>query len=162
MNAGANGQEYRQVVQSVEVVSSDGILKDIQGPDVDWRYRSGLHGAVVTAASVRLESADSEELSQDIRQVVASRKTNTPFDLPCCGSVFKNPVGTPLSAGQLIEAAGLKGFRVGAAEVSKVHANYIVNLGGATAAEVLAVIEAVRGRVFGEFGVELELEVRLI
>jgi UDP-N-acetylmuramate dehydrogenase len=67
-----------------------------------------------------------------------------------------------MTAGQLIDAAGCKGFRVGAAEVSKLHANYIVNLGGATAAEVLAVTEAVRGRVFGEFGVELELEVRVI
>jgi len=173
-NAGANGQQYCQVVQSIEAVAPDGSLMEIPGHEVDWRYRRGLGGAVVTAATIRVDSADSEELQQDIRRLLASRKLQTPFDLPCCGSVFKNPGqsgrdegtvgvdGQPLSAGQLIDAAGCKGFRVGAAEVSKLHANYIVNLGDATSAEVLAVIDAVRGRVFGEFGVELELEVRII
>ena len=160
-NAGANGQEYCQVVQSIEAVAPDGSLMEIPGHEVDWRYRRGHDGAVVTAATIRVDSADSEELQQDISRLVASRKVQTPFDRPCCGSVFKNPEAA-LSAGQLIDAAGCKGFRVGAAEVSKLHANYIVNLGGATSAEVLAVIDAVRGRVLGEFGVELELEVRII
>jgi UDP-N-acetylmuramate dehydrogenase len=174
MNAGANGQEYRLAVQSLEIVAPDGTVTEVPGPEVDWQYRKGLEGAVVTAATLRFESVDSQELQLDIRRLVASRKENTPFDRPCCGSVFTNPMesgcdmgavgvdGQPLSAGQLIDAAGCKGFRVGAAEVSQLHANYIINLGGATAAEVLAVIETVRGRVFGEFGVELELEVRII
>lgn len=174
MNAGANGQEYGKVVQSIEAVTSEGTLIEVAGGDVDWQYRGGLAGAVVTAATLWLESAESEELQEDIRDCLAVRKERTPFDLPCCGSVFKNPTDAgqdvaqvateraAMTAGQLIDAAGCKGFRVGAAEVSKLHANYIVNLGGATAAEVLAVTEAVRGRVFGEFGVELELEVRII
>ena len=173
MNAGANGQEYAQIVQSVEVVTSDGALLELSGDDVRWQYRGGFAGGVVTAATLRFESADSEALSEDIRACLAVRKERTPYDHPCCGSVFKNPATSglagqalgseepPLSAGRLIDAAGCKGYRVGDAEVSKLHANYIVNLGHATAAEVLAVIESVRGRVFGEFGVELELEVRI-
>lgn len=174
MNAGANGQEYGKVVQSIEAVTSDGTCIEVAGGDVEWQYRGGLAGAVVTAATLRLESVECEELQEDMRDCLAVRKQRTPFDLPCCGSVFKNPTGAgqdvpkaatemaAMTAGQLIDAAGCKGLRVGAAEVSKLHANYIVNLGGATAAEVLAVTEAVRGRVFGEFGVELELEVRVI
>jgi UDP-N-acetylmuramate dehydrogenase len=173
-NAGANGQEFCQVVRSVEYVVQDGRMIEVTGDRVHWEYRRGLDGVVVTAVTFEFEAGDSEAQQQAIRSIQASRREQTPFDLPCCGSVFKNPGFSepgqardedgkiPATAGQLIDAAGLKGFRVGAAEVSKMHANYIVNLGGATAVEVHSVIEAVRGRVFGEFGVELELEVRII
>jgi UDP-N-acetylmuramate dehydrogenase len=166
-NAGAHGQEFRHVVRSVECVQPDGTVVEVPGPEIDWQYRRGLEGVVVTAVTFQFDAGDCEEQLETIRSLQALRKEQTPFDLPCCGSVFKNPSSqeagdSPFTAGQLIDSVGLKGFRVGAAEVSKVHANYIVNLGGATAAEVHAVIEAVRGRVFGEFGVELELEVRII
>jgi UDP-N-acetylmuramate dehydrogenase len=166
-NAGAHGQEFRNVVRNVECVKPDGTVVEIPGAEIDWQYRRGLEGVAVTAVTFQFDAGDSEEQLETIRSLQALRKERTPFDLPCCGSVFKNPsmleVGdSPFTAGQLIDSVGLKGFRVGSAEVSRVHANYIVNLGGATAAEVHAVIEAVRGRVFGEFGVELELEVRTI
>lgn len=173
-NAGANGQEFRHVVRNVEYVAPDGTNADVSGREIEWEYRNGIEGVVVTAVTLAFEPGDSDAQLETIKRLQALRKERTPFDLPCCGSVFKNPshsalddadeerVTPPASAGQLIEAAGLKGFCVGAAEVSKVHANYIVNLGGATAAEVHAVIDVVQGRVFGEFGVELELEVRII
>lgn len=173
-NAGSHGQEYGQIVESVEVVRPDGTVVEMPVSEVAWRYREGVEGAAVTAATIRLEPGDRAALRDDIRRVNEFRKNNTPFDRACCGSVFKNPVDVGLgarrvgtssslrTAGQLIDAAGCKGLRVGAAEVSKLHANYIVNLGGATAAEVLAAIDAVRTRVLGEFGVELELEVRII
>ena len=97
------------------------------------------------------------------------RQRGTPFNQPCCGSVFKNPGGPswkkeggPRTAGQLIEAAGLKGFRVGGAEVSPMHANYFVNTGGATAADVRGLIVQVQRRVEQEFGARLEPEVKLI
>ena len=175
-NAGANGQDFSQVVRSVEAVTPDGTLTEIRGDDIDWQYRRGIEGVVVMAATLMLESADSEGLQQEATRLLTLRKLHTPYDMPCCGSVFKNPVGpardndhagrdrqiSARTAGQLIDSAGCKGLRVGAAEVSRLHANYIVNLGGATAAQVLAVADAVRGRVFGEFGVELELEVKII
>jgi UDP-N-acetylmuramate dehydrogenase len=144
----------------------------VPGSEIAWDYRKGLEGVVVTAVTFEFEAGDVEQQLETIRGLQSLRKERTPYDTPSCGSVFKNPdswdsggrgiTGKDPSAGQLIDAAGMKGFRVGAAEVSKKHANYIVNLGGATAAEVHAVIDAVRGRVFGTFGVELELEVRII
>ena len=166
-NAGAHGQEYASVVRSVECVAADGSVIDVVASNIEWSYRKGLEGVLVTGATFDFKTTDSESLEQDIQRVNAARKENTPFDSPCCGSVFKNPGGSNAdeavpTAGKLIDSVGLKGFRVGAAEVSKLHANYIVNLGGATAEEVMAVIETVRGRVFGAFGVELELEVRII
>jgi UDP-N-acetylmuramate dehydrogenase len=97
------------------------------------------------------------------------RQRGTPFNQPCCGSVFKNPHGPswkkesgPRTAGQLIEAAGLKGFRLGGAEVSPMHANYFVNTGGATAADVRELITRVQDRVEQEFGARLEPEVKII
>ena len=121
---------------------------------------------VVVAATLQFVPMDAGQLSEDIRRNLQWRKAGTPFDEPCCGSVFRNPDPAPggdrRTAGQLIDAAGLKGFTVGRAQVSSVHANYIVNLGGATAEDVRRVIEMVRERVHAAFGVELQLEVRLI
>jgi UDP-N-acetylmuramate dehydrogenase len=94
-----------------------------------------------------------------MERTAAERKGKTPVG-SSCGSVFKNPPRE--SAGRLIEAAGLKGTRVGAAEIARKHANYIVNLGGASSGDVLSLIEVAREQVFREFGVELELEVQVI
>ena len=168
MNAGAHGQEYAKVVQSVDLVDGDGTVRTVSASDVPWRYRaSGLDGMVVTAATVTLAPADPATLREHVRKDLAWRKTATPFAERCCGSVFRNPPAVvpgeePWSAGRLIDSLGLKGLRVGGAVVSELHANYIVNTGGATASDVLKVIEQVRGRVRRECGVELELEVRVI
>jgi UDP-N-acetylmuramate dehydrogenase len=131
---------------------------------MSWRYRSsGIDRAIVTAVTFGFEPADPRVLERDIQRHYEWRRQGTPFDEPCCGSVFRNPEGRQRrSAGQLIDAAGLKGFQVGGAQVSDRHANYIVNRGTATASNVKAVIEAVRERVLAEFGIELQLEVRII
>lgn len=175
MNGGAHGQDFSQVVTGIELVRSDGTVHDVRGDSIAWRYRgSGLEGNVVTAATVELEPGDVGDLKRDVIRHFKWRKDGTPFDSPCCGSVFRNP-GTPdtasssgheedrpRTAGQLVDAAGLAGFRIGDAQVSPKHANYIVNLGGATAADVRAVIDTVRERVLEQFGVELQLEVKII
>ena len=167
MNAGAHGQEYAAIVRSVDLVDGDGTVRTVSASEVSWRYRaSGLDGAVVTAVTVALEPADPDALQEDIRKYLVWRKAGTPFNERCCGSVFRNPPvgegGEPRSAGRLIDSLGLKGFRVGGAVVSELHANYVVNTGGATASDVLGVIDEVRGRVRRECGVELELEVKII
>ncbi|UCD25673.1 MAG: UDP-N-acetylmuramate dehydrogenase [Gemmatimonadota bacterium] len=164
MNAGAHRQNFSQTVRSVEIVDSDWKVRTIAGSEIQWRYRSsGIENAIVTAATFEFGRADPNVLERDIQRHFEWRRKGTPFDEPCCGSVFLNPQGAGQhSAGQLIDAAGLKGFRVGAAQVSQKHANYIVNLGGATASDVKAVIDGVRERVLAGFGVELQLEVRLI
>jgi UDP-N-acetylmuramate dehydrogenase len=115
--------------------------------------------SIVLAAEFNIQRADPRELATQMERTAAERKGKTPWG-SSCGSVFKNPPRE--SAGRLLEAAGLKGTRVGAAEIAQKHANYIVNLGGASSAEVLGLIEIARARVFKEFGIELELEVQII
>jgi UDP-N-acetylmuramate dehydrogenase len=170
MNAGAHGQSFGDVVRSVEVVHSDGGVHNLSGEDVPWQYRdSGLRDVIVTAAVFELTPEDPSVLKREIGRHLRWRKAGTPFDEPCCGSVFRNPRNStekapdePRTAGQLIDAVGLKGFSVGGAQVSRKHANYIVNTGNATSADVRVLIEAVQQRVMREFGVVLELEVRII
>lgn len=171
MNAGAHGQEFKDVVRRVWLVGTDGRVEERDGAALPWRYRSaGLEGVVVVAAEIGLAPADPRRLEAEIKAHFDWRKAGTPFNEPCCGSVFRNPgaagqrgSGTGArTAGQLIDAAGLKGFQIGGAQVSPMHANYIVNVGGATAADVLRVIETIRERVRREWEVELELEVKLV
>ncbi len=114
---------------------------------------------IVLAAEFNIQRANARELAAQMQRTAAERKGKTPWG-SSCGSVFKNPPRA--SAGRLIEAAGLRGARVGGAEIAQRHANYIVNLGGATSADVLGLIEIARERVFKEFGIELELEVQII
>lgn len=171
MNAGAHGQDFSQVVRDVTLVDRELEVRTIPGDQIAWRYRaSGLDG-VVLDTTVRLKPAERETLEHDIRQHFRWRKAGTPFNEPCCGSVFRNPASPPAArgaggdartAGQLIDACGLKGFRIGGAQVSPMHANYIVNTGGATAADVRGVIEHVRELVRRECDIELGLEVKII
>jgi len=176
MNAGAHGQEFRQVVRSVTLVREDGTVEERGAATIPWRYRSsGLGRAVVMAADLMFTPDDAGRLAADVAEHLRWRKAGTPFNEACCGSVFRNPSGTIVlkpdaggepqelrTAGQLIDAAGLKRFRIGDAEVSPVHANYIVNRGGASASDVRRVMDAVRDRVAQRFGITLELEVQII
>ncbi|HEU5100068.1 MAG TPA: UDP-N-acetylmuramate dehydrogenase, partial [Roseiflexaceae bacterium] len=118
-----------------------------------------LVGPIVLAAEFKVERVDPRELAAQMERTAAERKGKTPWG-SSCGSVFKNPPGE--SAGRLLEAAGLKGMRVGGAEIAQKHANYIVNLGGARSEDVLRLIEIAREQVAKEFGVELELEVQVV
>ena len=178
MNAGAHGQDLSQVARTVDVVDDRCEVRSVPASQVAWRYRgSGLDGAIVVGATLRFSRGDPAELLDDIRQHFRWRRAGTPFTEACCGSVFRNPAPPPCreaegaegaegaggrTAGRLIDACGLKGFRIGGAQVSHKHANYIVNTGGATADDVLGVIEAVRKRVNKEFGLELQLEVKIV
>ena len=121
--------------------------------------QSSVVGPIVVAAEFKVARADTTELAQRMRSVAAERKGKTPVG-SSCGSVFKNPPGN--SAGRLIEAAGLKGTRAGQAEISQKHANYIVNVGGATSDDILRLIDIARERVVQEFGIALELEVQSV
>lgn len=170
MNAGCHGGDWAEVVESVTVVDPSGSDAVVPRSAVPFTYRrSGLDGRVVVEVAVRLRQEEQHRLDEEIEEMFQWRQSGTPFNQPCCGSVFKNPEGPSWkrddgarTAGQLIEAAGLKGLRVGAAEVSPMHANYFVNTGGATAADVRGLIEEVRRRVEGAFGARLEPEVKLI
>jgi UDP-N-acetylmuramate dehydrogenase len=169
MNAGCHGAEWCDVVESVLVVDGEGVDHAIPAGDAGFTYRrSNLGHVVVLETTVTLHQADAAELDAETESLYKWRRDGTPFNQPCCGSVFKNPVlpegwvEQPRTSGQFIEATGLKGFRIGGVEVSPMHANYFVNTGGATAAEVTALMREVRSRVAAQWGVTLEPEVKLI
>jgi UDP-N-acetylmuramate dehydrogenase len=170
MNAGCHGGEWSEVVKRVLVIDEAARDTWLSREEVPFTYRrSGLDGRIVVEVDVELPHADKAELDEEIASLFKWRQDGTPFNQPCCGSVFKNPGGAswkkeggPRTAGQLIEAAGLKGTRAGGAEISPMHANYFVNTGGATAADVRSLIELARRTVRERFGAELETEVKLI
>jgi UDP-N-acetylmuramate dehydrogenase len=170
MNAGCHGGDWSEVVQAVTVVDQSGNDSVVDRKDIPFSYRrSGLDGRLVLDTRVRLRPEEPGRLEEAVAEMFEWRQRGTPFNQPCCGSVFKNPAGPswkqadgPRTAGQLIEAAGLKGFSVGGAQVSPMHANYFVNSGGAKAADVRQLIEHVQQVVEARFGVRLEPEVKLI
>jgi UDP-N-acetylmuramate dehydrogenase len=170
MNAGCHGGQWADVTAAVTVVDRAGELRSLPAADIQFTYRrSGLDGLLILEAEVRLRRGDPEELSADVQRLFAWRQQGTPFNQPCCGSVFKNPEPPPPSgwsrpwtAGSLLEAAGLKGMRRAGAEISALHANYFVNTGTATARAVRELISSAREQVRERFGVTLETEVKLI
>jgi len=170
MNAGCHGAEWSDFVETVLVVDSTGHDRVLARKDVPFAYRtSGLAGQVVLEATVRLRPEAPAVIEEELAELFRWRSEGTPFNQPCCGSVFRNPGGAswkreggPRTAGQFIEAAGLKGYQVGGAQVSLKHANYFVNTGGATAADIRALIAHARAQVRERFGAELEPEVKLI
>jgi UDP-N-acetylmuramate dehydrogenase len=163
MNAGVPDREVKDAVRAVEVMSAEGARRCLPAAELGFAYRSaqGLaRGAVVVAAAFRVRPCPPAEVQAEIDRHLERRARTQPLDVPSCGSVFKNPPGD--FAGRLIEAAGLKGRRVGGAEISSVHANFIVNRGGATARDVLALIDEARERVLERTGTRLEPEVRVV
>ena len=119
-----------------------------------------LRGSLVIDATIKLERGDGEQAKRLMAKLTSERNETQPIKTKNCGSVFMNPPGD--SAGRLIQAAGLKGAREGAAVISELHGNFIVNEGGATAIDVAALIERARATVMHRFGIELEREVELV
>jgi UDP-N-acetylmuramate dehydrogenase len=170
MNAGCHGGDWAAITERVTVLDASGRDAVLARAEIPFAYRaSGLAGRVVVEATVQLREEDPAVISAELEELHRWRREGTPFNQPCCGSVFKNPGGPswkhaegPRTAGQLIEAAGLKGFRIGGAEVSPMHANYFVNTGAATAADVIALMRHAQRAVRQRYGAELEPEVKLI
>ena len=162
MNAGAFGQEIGTVTDTVHGCSIDGSPFSIRGPEIGFSYRKapGLEDIVLTRSCFQLLESDPEALKKEIEASLAKRAAKQPLSCPSCGSVFKRPEGH--YAGALIEAAGLKGKKVGGAMISPKHAGFIVNTAKAAAADVYALIRLIEKKIEGEFGVTLEREVKLI
>lgn len=161
MNAGTHDGEIADVLESVRLVDFAG--KDhVCGRDsLQFAYRrSQLPEGVIVGARLALKKGPQEQIRRKMEASLEHRRKTQPLHLPNAGCVFKNPPGD--SAGRLVEELGLKGRRVGSAEVSERHGNFIVNLGGASAAEVLALIRQVRARVQQARGIDLELEAKVV
>ena len=162
MNAGAYGGQLSDVLESAEVLL-DGELRTLSRDEMEMGYRTTLplrRGGIVLEARFILKPDDKEAIAARMRELNAKRREKQPLNLPSAGSTFKRPEGH--FAGALIEGCGLKGFSVGGAQVSEKHAGFVVNAGGATAADILRLMEHVQAVVKRETGVELEPEVRII
>ena len=162
MNAGAYGGQLSDVLVDAQVLLG-GEVRTLSRKEMQMGYRTTLplrEGGVVLSARFQLKRGDGEAILAQMKELNARRRDKQPLNLPSAGSTFKRPEGH--FAGALIEQAGLKGLSVGGARVSEKHAGFIVNTGGATAADVLALIGRVQDEVERAFGVRLEPEVRII
>lgn len=164
MNAGIPGHEVGSRVVEVEVMSPTGQhVSHVGRARLHFRYRSlrGLSpGSVLLSALFEISLGERAQVRAEVDRLLAKRARTQPLNVPSCGSVFKNPRGD--FAGRLIEAVGLKGHRVGGAEISPVHANFIANVDRATATDVVELIREAQKRVRRETGVELDPEVRIV
>ena len=171
MNAGAHGGETADILVEAEIVDPDGTMTIVKPAELDYRYRtSNLQGSdrIVTRATFQLSPGHSpDEVKAATASDLKQRRTTQPYHLPNCGSVFRNPPnidaeGRAHSAGRLIEQAGLKGYQIGEAQISTLHANFIVNLGGAKAADVLVLIRHAQATIKARNNIELETEVKIV
>jgi UDP-N-acetylmuramate dehydrogenase len=164
MNAGAHGHSTQEILISTEVLNADGSIETLTNADLNYSYRtSNLQGEtkIVLSAKFQLNAAsEPEEIKARTFRDLEKRHSKQPYDRPSCGSVFRNP--SPLYAAALIEELGLKGHRIGGAEVSTLHANFIINHKDATATEIRELIYFVQGQVKAKYSIELEPEVKML
>jgi UDP-N-acetylmuramate dehydrogenase len=163
MNAGVKEKEIKDVISSALLLERDGSIAERNPAELGLAYRTSSlqsDGGVVLEATFGLRKGDREEIYAEMNRFLEQRRRTQPLNQPNCGSVFRNPPGD--FAGRLIEAAGCKGLVSGRMKVSELHANFIVNLGGGYAKDVLALVEEIRKRVYDKFDVKLELEMRTL
>lgn len=163
MNAGAYGGEMCQVLRQVKVMTLDGEVKTLDAGELELGYRTSCilsKGYVVLEAELELDKGNQEDIKGLMDDYAGRRRTKQPLEYPSAGSTFKRPVG--YFAGQLIDEAGLRGFSVGGAQVSEKHCGFVINKGGATAADIAELCRQVKEQVLAHSGVELELEVKLL
>jgi len=162
MNAGAYGSELKDVIEAVDLLNGEGTLKSCSREALQFQYRNLAlpEGACVAAGVFLLARGNRESVEGRIREILRTRTGKHPLQYRNAGSIFKNPKGMP--AGKIIDEAGLKGTRIGGAQVSEMHGNFIVNLGSATARDIIGLIELVQGKVLEATGIALEPEVKII
>jgi UDP-N-acetylmuramate dehydrogenase len=163
MNAGTYLGELRQVMLTARMLLPDGDEHELPVEALGLRYRGSSYpaGAILLGATMQVQAGERATIEATMRESYARRQQTQPLWLPNAGSIFKNPPGG-MAAARLIDALGLKGTRIGDAEISPVHANFIVNTGQATAVQVEALIALIRERVQQTYGIALELEVRVV
>ncbi|MCR5484602.1 MAG: UDP-N-acetylmuramate dehydrogenase [Clostridiales bacterium] len=163
MNAGAYGGEFKDVLTGCEYLTPDGEIRRIGKEEMDLSYRHSIFSDsdnIILRAFISLKKDDKEAIRQRMDDIISRRRSKQPLQYPSAGSAFKRPEG--YFAGGLIEQCGLKGKTIGGAQISEKHAGFIINVGGATARDVLDLIEFTRQTVFSRTGVMLEPEIKLI
>ena len=161
MNAGAQEHSISDYLESITTLSLKGEYKMIKGKDLNFGYRHSLlqnENLIVLSARLKLVSGQTEIIRQVTNENLNHRLRTQPYKSQTCGSVFRNP--EPLKAAKLIEELGLKGFRCGGAEISKIHSNFIINANNASSCDVRELIKYIQKRVFNSYGILLETEVK--
>lgn len=162
MNAGSWGGEIKDCLQEISVLDEEGEVRRWESSRISFGYRTLLtpKRSTILSGAFCLERSNPGQVQDMVTSNLARKRATQPLRQPSAGSIFKNPAG--MAAGKLIEMAGLKGIRCGGALVSRKHANFIVNTGGATASDILSLLGLVRDQVQARFGVKLEPEVEII
>ncbi len=163
MNAGAYGFEMKDIVRGVRIMDREGTVREISAEELELGYRRSAipeQGWIVLEAELELQPGNREEIRARMDDLAARRKEKQPLEYPSAGSTFKRPEG--YFAGKLIQDAGLRGYRVGDAQVSEKHCGFVINRGHATPGQILQLCRDVQEKVKEQFGVSMELEVRLL
>ena len=162
MNAGAYGGEISQICESVQVMDRQGNMRELDNKNLNFSYRHSVltdSDDIIVSATFQLQPGCNDEIRSKMKELMAKRTASQPLDMPSAGSAFKRPSGYYAAA--LIDQAGLRGFRVGGAEISTKHAGFIVNCGDATANDVKELIRSTTDHVYAQFQVSLEPEIRI-
>ncbi|EIF13083.1 UDP-N-acetylenolpyruvoylglucosamine reductase [Bacillus sp. 5B6] len=164
MNAGAHGSDMSEILVKARILFEDGTIEWLTNEEMDFSYRTSVlqkkRPGVCLEAVLQLEQKEREAITAQMQQNKDYRKNTQPYSSPCAGSIFRNPL--PNHAGNLVEKAGLKGHQIGGAKVSEMHGNFIVNAGGATAKDVLDLIEYVKKTIREQYDVDMHTEVEII
>jgi UDP-N-acetylmuramate dehydrogenase len=163
MNAGAHGSDMSNIVEKALILFPDGELKWLSNEELEFSYRTSIlqkNGGICVEAVLVLDKGDKETIMAELKKNKDYRRNTQPWNFPCCGSVFRNPL--PNYAGNLIETSGLKGTQIGGAQISEMHANFIVNTGDGKAKDVLDLISYIQKTIKEKHGIDLHTEVEII
>ena len=160
MNAGGNFGDFGAAVETVTLMDNDGNVFEKSKPELAFDYRStNITAKFVLSAGLKLNTADPEQIMRTVKEIWIYKKNNQPLNARNSGCIFKNPRG--VSAGALIDRAGLKGLQIGGAVVSEKHANFVIAEKGCTSRDVMRLIEAIKQRIREQFNIELQLEIEI-
>jgi len=163
MNAGAHGREIKDIVKSVTVMDYDGNIKQMQNKELQFEYRNSIlskQKLIVLEATLVFQKGNKEEIQNKMKEYQAWRREKQPLEHPNAGSTFKR--GDGFITAQLIDECGLKGYNIGGAEISTKHAGFVVNKGGATAQDVIALTDYIKNKVYEKFQKKIELEIEIL
>ena len=164
MNAGAHGSDMSEVLEKVHVLFENGTFAWLSKEEMEFSYRTSIlqkkRPGIVLEAIFQFTTGNRDKIVAKMLENKNYRKDTQPYNLPCAGSIFRNPL--PYYAGQLVQQAGLKGYSIGGAQISPMHGNFIVNTGNGTADDVLALIQHVKGTIHQKYGIKIETEVEII
>lgn len=163
MNAGAYGGEFKDILVSAKVIDDEGVIRELSADELELGYRTSIvakSNMIVLEATLKLRKGEPDIIRNNISELAAKRRQKQPLEYPSAGSTFKRPEG--YFAGKLIQDAGLKGYRVGGAMVSEKHSGFVINYDNATATDIINLMKNVRKKVYEEFQVTLEPEVKIL